>query len=47
MQYDIPELRDVSHGGARRLTAKVLVDAHYDREMLREIMATSKTKALS
>ena len=38
MQYDIPELRDVSHGGARRLTAKVLVDAHYDREMLREII---------
>ena len=38
MQYEIPELRDVSHGGARRLTANVLVDTHYDREVLREII---------
>ena len=38
MRYEIPELRDVSHGGAKRLTAKVLVDIHCDREVLREII---------
>ena len=38
IQYEIPELRDVSHGGARRLSAKVLVDNHYGREVLREII---------
>ena len=38
MHYEIPDLRDVSHGGARRLTAKVLLDAHYDRDLLREII---------
>ena len=38
MRYEIPELRDVSHRGAKRLTARVLVDPHYDREVLREII---------
>ena len=38
MHYEIPQLRDVSHGGARRLTATVFVDPHYDREVLREII---------
>lgn len=38
MHYEIPQLRDVSHGGARRLTATVLVDPHYDRDVLREII---------
>ena len=38
VHYEIPQLRDVSHGGARRLTATVLVDPHYDREVLREII---------
>ncbi len=38
MHYEIPELRDVSHRGAKRLTARVLVDPHYDREVLREII---------
>ena len=38
VRYEIPELRDVSHGGARRLSAKVLVDNHYGREILREII---------
>ena len=37
-RYEIPQLRDVSHGGAKRLTAIVLVDSHYDREVLREII---------
>ena len=38
VHYEIPQLRDVSHGGARRLTATVFVDPHYDREVLREII---------
>ena len=38
MRYEIPEMRDVSHGGARRLTATVLVNPNYDREVLREII---------
>ena len=38
VHYEIPQLRDVSHVGARRLTATVLVDPHYDREVLREII---------
>ena len=38
VQYEIPELQDVSHGGAKRLSAKVLVDSHYGREVLREII---------
>ena len=38
VHYEIPQLRDVSHGGARRLTATVVVDPHYDREVLREII---------
>ena len=38
MRYEIPELRDVSHGGARRLRATVLVNPNYDREVLREII---------
>jgi hypothetical protein len=38
MHYEIPSLRDVSHGGARRLTAIVLVNPNYDREVLREVI---------
>lgn len=38
MHYEIPALRDVSHGGARRLTATVLVNPNYDREVLREVI---------
>ncbi len=38
IRYEIPELRDVSHGGARRLRATVLVNPNYDREVLREII---------
>ena len=38
VRYEVPELRDVSHGGARRLTATVLVNPNYDREVLREII---------
>ena len=38
MHYEIPALRDVSHGGARRLTATLLVNRNYDREVLREII---------
>ena len=36
--YDIPRLHDVSHGGARRLSATVLVSPDRDREALREII---------
>ena len=38
VRYEIPQLQDVSHGGAKRLKAMVLVDPHYDREVLREII---------
>ena len=36
--YDIPRMEDVSHGGARRLSATVFVSPHCDREVLREII---------
>ena len=38
LHYEVPRLRDVSHKGARRLTATVLVNPQYDREVLREII---------
>lgn len=38
MRYEIPELRDVSHGGARRLSATILVNPNYGREILREVI---------
>jgi len=41
IRYEIPRLRDVSHGGARRLTATVLVNPYYDREVLREIIRSA------
>lgn len=49
VRYEIRELRDVSHGGARRLTATVLINPYYDREMIREIIrdATSKVRKSS
>lgn len=36
--YEIPRLRDVSHGGARRLSATVFVNPYCDREALREVI---------
>lgn len=46
LQYEIPEIRDVSHGGARRLTAKILVNPNYGRDVLRRIVreATDKVR---
>lgn len=38
LRYEIVELRDMSHRGARRLSAKVVVDPHYTRELLRVIV---------
>jgi hypothetical protein len=38
IHYEIPSLRDMSHGGARRLTATVLVNPNYSREVLREVI---------
>lgn len=38
VHYDIPRLRDVSHGGARRLSATVFVNPYCDREALREVI---------
>lgn len=38
LHYDIPRLHDVSHWGARRLTATVFVNPYFDREALREVI---------
>lgn len=37
-RYEIPSLRDVSHAGAKRYSASILVDRHYPRDVLREII---------
>ena len=37
IEYEVPNLRDVSHGGAKRYTAVVLVDRHYSGDVLRKI----------
>jgi len=46
LRYEVVELQDVSHGGARRLSAKLLVNRHYGRDVLREIIrdATSAVR---
>jgi hypothetical protein len=36
--FEIPRLRDVSHGAAKRYSAVLLVDRHYSKEVLREII---------
>ena len=47
--FNIPRSQDVSHGGARRLSATVLVSPDRDRESLREIIreATSQVRESS
>lgn len=37
-RYEVLSLRDVSHGGAKRYSAIVLLDPHYGREIVREII---------
>lgn len=37
-RYEITKLKDVSHAGAKRYSAVLLVDKHYSREVLREIV---------
>ena len=38
LKYEIPKLEDVSHAGAKRYSAVLLVDRHYDRESLRQVI---------
>lgn len=40
-RYEIHRLRDVSHAGAKRYSATILVNRHYSREILREIIKTA------
>jgi hypothetical protein len=40
-RYEIPSLRDVSHPLAKRYSAVVLVDRHYPRPVLREIVRSA------
>lgn len=46
-RYEITKLKDVSHAGAKRYSAVLLVDKHYSREVLREIVrvATEEVRA--
>ena len=43
-RYEIPSLRDVSHAGAKRYSATILVDRHYPRDVLREIIKNATTE---
>ncbi len=36
MRYSVLKLRDVSHGGAKRYAATILLDRHYPRDVVRE-----------
>lgn len=38
LEYEIHKLIDVSHFGVRRLTATLLVNSYYNREILREVI---------
>jgi len=44
-QYEVCRLRDVSHGGAKRYSGTLLLDRHYSREVIREIIQEA-TEAL-
>ena len=46
ISYTIPSQRDVSHGGAKRYTATILLDKHYPKDVIRTIIqeATEKLK---
>jgi hypothetical protein len=46
-RYEVLQLKDVSHAGAKRYSATILVDKHYPREVLREIIrgATEEVRA--
>lgn len=46
LQYSIYRLNDISHYGAKRYSAILLVDRHYNKELLREVVfnATLKIK---
>lgn len=37
IRFEVPSLRDVSHGGAKRYSAILLVDRHYSKDVLRQI----------
>ncbi len=38
-KYEVLSLRDVSHAGAKHYSAVVLLDPHYDREIIRAVIA--------
>jgi hypothetical protein len=40
-RYEIPRLQDVSHVGARRYSAVALIDRHYSKEVIREIIRSA------
>lgn len=46
-RYEIQSLEEISHAGAKRYSAKIVVDRHYSREILREIVrnATAEIRA--
>lgn len=46
IDFEIPQLRDVSHGTAKRYSAVIMVDRHYSRDVMREVIekATRKIK---
>ena len=46
IRYTIVEQRDVSHGGAKRYSAIILLDRHYPRDIIRTVIqeATEKLK---
>jgi len=44
LEYEVASLKDASWAGARRLSAKVLVNSNYSREALREIIRDATAK---
>lgn len=46
-RYEVVSLKDVSHAGAKRYKAFVLLDRHYDKEVLREIIVEATKRIRS
>lgn len=47
LEYDVVNLADVSHAGARRLSAKIIVNRNYGREALREVIRSATSRLAS
>jgi hypothetical protein len=43
-RYEITNLSEVSHAGAKRYSASIVVDRHYPRDILREIIRAATTE---